>query len=390
MTQIPSPPHPSIDPGEWQLLLESRSDDNTVEPNNVAHVLRKVELSEEVLHVVEKALVAAGVSVSHVEPELEPLPEKKPVVRRSGESSDPMKMYLQEIGQVDLLTAEQERTLGRQIQEMLEAKYLLETGSVSVAEKRRLRGVLHTGEAAREHLITANLRLVVSIARRYDGKGLQLPDLVQEGNIGLMRAAEKYDWEKGFKFSTYATWWIRQAMMRAMADQGRTIRVPSHVVELLHRIAKAERELTVELEREPTLQEIAHRTMLEPERILELRQISSVTISLDAPVGNDDDSQTWSDRVSSDDDDNSPVEHVQRKMLMDAITHELQALPERDRRILEKRFGIQNGKPQTLDDVAKEEGVTRERVRQIEQKTLARMRHPNNSKKLRSFLEDIG
>jgi RNA polymerase primary sigma factor len=388
--QIPSPPHPSIDPGEWQLLLESRSGDNTVEPNNVAHVLRKVELSEDVLHVVEKALVAAGVTVSHVEPELEPLPERKIISRRSGESSDPMKMYLQEIGQVDLLTAEQERTLGRQIQEMLVAKQQLDNGSLTVAEKRRLRGVVHTGEAAREHLITANLRLVVSIARRYDGKGLQLPDLIQEGNIGLMRAAEKYDWEKGFKFSTYATWWIRQAMMRAMADQGRTIRVPSHVVELLHRIAKAERELTVELEREPTLQEIAHRTMLEPERIMELRQISSVTISLDAPVGNDDDSQTWSDRVSSDDVDDSPVEHVQRKMLMDAITHELQALPERDRRILEKRFGIQNGKPQTLDDVAKEEGVTRERVRQIEQKTLARMRHPNNSRKLRSFLDDIG
>jgi RNA polymerase primary sigma factor len=390
MMQIPSPPHPSIDPGEWQLLLESKSEDNAVEPNNVAHVLRKVELSEEVLHVVEKALTAAGVSVSHVEPEIEPLPEKRMASRRSGESNDPMKMYLQEIGQVDLLTAEQERTLGRQIQEMLVAKKQLENRDLSVAEKRRLRGVVHTGDAAREHLITANLRLVVSIARRYDGKGLQLPDLIQEGNIGLMRAAEKYDWEKGFKFSTYATWWIRQAMMRAMADQGRTIRVPSHVVELLHRIAKAERELTVEMEREPTLDELAHRTMLEPERILELRQISSVTISLDAPVGSDDDSQTWSDRVSSDDEDDSPVEQVQRKMLMAAIVYELQALPERDRRILEKRFGIQNGKPQTLDDVAKEEGVTRERVRQIEQKTLARMRHPNNSRKLRSFLDDIG
>jgi RNA polymerase primary sigma factor len=390
MMQIPSPPHPSIDPGEWQLLLESKSEDNAVEPNNVAHVLRKVELSEEVLHVVEKALTAAGVSVSHVEPEIEPLPEKRMASRRSGDSNDPMKMYLQEIGQVDLLTAEQERTLGRQIQEMLVAKKQLENRDLSVAEKRRLRGVVHTGDAAREHLITANLRLVVSIARRYDGKGLQLPDLIQEGNIGLMRAAEKYDWEKGFKFSTYATWWIRQAMMRAMADQGRTIRVPSHVVELLHRIAKAERELTVEMEREPTLDELAHRTMLEPERILELRQISSVTISLDAPVGSDDDSQTWSDRVSSDDEDDSPVEQVQRKMLMAAIVYELQALPERDRRILEKRFGIQNGKPQTLDDVAKEEGVTRERVRQIEQKTLARMRHPNNSRKLRSFLDDIG
>jgi RNA polymerase primary sigma factor len=204
-----------------------------------------------------------------------------------------------------------------------------------------------------------------------------------------MRAAQKYDWEKGFKFSTYATWWIRQAMMRAMSDQGRTIRVPSHVVELLQRLSKAERELIVELEREPTMAELSHRTMLEPERIMELRQISAVTISLDAPVGSDDDSQLWADRVSGDDEGNSPVEQVQRKMLFAAIMEELDGLPERDRRILEKRFGISNGKPQTLDDVAKEEGVTRERVRQIEQKTLARMRHPNNSRKLRAYLDDI-
>jgi RNA polymerase primary sigma factor len=279
--------------------------------------------------------------------------------------------------------------LGRQIQEMQVAKNQLAEPNVTAAQRRQLRGVVSTGESALEHLITANLRLVVSIARRYDGRGLHLSDLIQEGNIGLMRAAQKYDWEKGFKFSTYATWWIRQAMMRAMSDQGRTIRVPSHVVELLQRLSKAERELIVELEREPTMAELSHRTMLEPERIMELRQISAVTISLDAPVGSDDDSQLWADRVSGDDEGNSPVEQVQRKMLFAAIMEELDGLPERDRRILEKRFGISNGKPQTLDDVAKEEGVTRERVRQIEQKTLARMRHPNNSRKLRAYLDDI-
>ena len=383
------PPHPSIEPGEWQLLLESRSEANTVEPNNVAHVLRRVELNEDLLREVEKALLGAGVSIAQVEPDDSGPIERKASSKATGDTSDPMKMYLQEIGQVDLLTAEQERTLGRQIQQMQIAKTRLSETGVSAAEKRQLRGAVHTGEEALEHLIKANLRLVVSIARRYDGRGLQLADLIQEGNIGLMRAAEKYDWEKGFKFSTYATWWIRQAMMRAMADQGRTIRVPSHIVELLHRVAKAERELAVELEREPTLAEISHRTMLEPERILELRQISSVTISLDAPVGSDDDSQLWSDRVSGDEENDSPIEHVQRKMLFAAIMEELDSLPERDRRILEKRFGIGSGKPQTLDDVAKEEGVTRERVRQIEQKTLARMRHPNNSRKLRAYLDDI-
>lgn len=383
------PPHPSIEPGEWQLLLESKSETNTVEANNVAHVLRRVELDEDLLRLVEKALRGAGVSIAQVEPDVSGSLERKATSKATGDTSDPMKMYLQEIGQVDLLTAEQERILGRQIQQMQAAKIQLSGGGASMAEKRQLRGVVHTGEQALEHLIKANLRLVVSIARRYDGRGLQLADLIQEGNIGLMRAAEKYDWEKGFKFSTYATWWIRQAMMRAMADQGRTIRVPSHVVELLHRLAKAERELAVEMEREPTLAEIAHRTMLEPERILELRQISSVTISLDAPVGSDEDSQLWSDRVSGDEESDSPVEHVQRKMLFSAIMEELDGLPERDRRILEKRFGIGSGKPQTLDDVAKEEGVTRERVRQIEQKTLARMRHPNNSRKLRAYLDDI-
>jgi RNA polymerase primary sigma factor len=382
-------PHPSIDPGEWQLLLESRSTDNTVEPHIVAQVLRRVELTEEILNSVEKALQASGVTIAGVEVDISGPIERKPDSKSTGDVSDPVKMYLQEIGQVDLLSAEQERTLGRQIQEMQKTKQQLQSSSLSVAERRRLRGVIHTGEAALEHLIKANLRLVVSIARRYDGRGLQLADLIQEGNIGLMRAAEKYDWEKGFKFSTYATWWIRQAMMRAMSDQGRTIRVPSHVVELLQRLHKAERDLAVELEREPTMQELTHRTMLEPERIQELRQISSVTISLDAPVGSDEDSQIWADRVSGDEENDSPIEHVQRKMLLAAVTEELSGLPERDRRILEKRFGLQNGKPQTLDDVAKEEGVTRERVRQIEQKTLARMRHPNNSKKLRAYLDDI-
>ena len=175
--------------------------------------------------------------------------------------------------------------------------------------------------------------------------------------------------------------------MRAMADQGRTIRVPSHVVELLNRLTKADRDLTVELEREPTIEELSVRTMIPVEKILELRQISSVTISLDEPVGSDDDSSTWGDKVQGNQEGDSPVEVVQKRQLIAAIAAELDHLPERDRRILDKRFGISTGEPQTLDDVAKQEGVTRERIRQIEQKTLARMRHPNNSQKLRSFLD---
>jgi RNA polymerase primary sigma factor len=305
----------------------------------------------------------------------------------NSDSGDTVRLYLQEIGQVDLLTAEGERQLGRAIRLMQEAKDEMASGDISAVRRRELRRVIDDGNDAFEHLITANLRLVVSIARKYDGRELQLLDLIQEGNIGLMRAAEKYDWEKGFKFSTYATWWIRQAMMRAMADQGRTIRVPSHVVEMLNRLTKADRDLTVELEREPTLAELAERTLIPIDKIEELRQISSVTLSLDEPVGSDDDSATWGDKFGGDNDGDSPVEVVQKRQLIAAIARELEHLPERDRRILDKRFGISSGEPQTLDDVARQEGVTRERIRQIEQKTLARLRHPNNSQRLRSFLE---
>jgi RNA polymerase primary sigma factor len=387
-------PFPDVDAAEWATLIASRSDNGTVEANTVAHVFRNLELNTETIRQIESVLQQLNISIAKIEPDISGPIERKLVPRKvstprimSGDSGDTVRMYLQEIGQVDLLDAEGERTLGRAIRAMQDAKAEQEAGTVSVARRRELRNVIREGEEAFEHLITANLRLVVSIARKYDGRELQLLDLIQEGNIGLMRAAEKYDWEKGFKFSTYATWWIRQAMMRAMADQGRTIRVPSHVVEMLNRITKADRDLTVELEREPTVFELAERTMIPADKIEELRQISSVSISLDEPVGSDEDSSTWGDRVSGDREEDSPIEMVQKRQLIAAIEAELEHLPERDRRILEKRFGIHADQPLTLDDVAKQEGVTRERIRQIEQKTLARLRHPNNSARLRSFID---
>jgi RNA polymerase primary sigma factor len=392
---IAQTPHPSVDAAEWATLLASRSDEGVVEANTVAHVFRNVELDAEMIRHIESMLTEVNITISPVEPDISGPIKRTPQLKKvtpiksvQGDAGDAVRMYLQEIGQVDLLSADDERRLGREIRDMQAAKEELETKTVSATRRRELRQAVSAGEDAFQHLITANLRLVVSIARRYDGRELQLLDLIQEGNIGLMRAAEKYDWEKGFKFSTYATWWIRQSMMRALADQGRTIRVPSHVVEMLNRLTKADRDLTVELERTPTIVELSERTLISPDKIEELRQISSVTLSLDEPVGSDEDSTTWGDKMSGSSDGDSPVELVQKRQLVQAISSELSHLPERDRRILDKRFGISTGEPQTLDDVAKQEGVTRERIRQIEQKTLARLRHPNNSQRLRSFLED--
>lgn len=386
--------HDEVDPKEWATLIASRSDDGAVDPNTVAHVFRNVELNAQMIRQIESVLKEHNITIAKVEPDISGPIDRKPPLRKpmgartlNSDSGDAVRLYLQEIGQVDLLTAEGERNLGRAIRLMQDAKDELGSNSVSAVRRRELRRIVEDGNNAFEHLITANLRLVVSIARKYDGRELQLLDLIQEGNIGLMRAAEKYDWEKGFKFSTYATWWIRQAMMRAMADQGRTIRVPSHVVEMLNRLTKADRDLTVELEREPTLAELAERTLIPIDKIEELRQISSVTLSLDEPVGSEDDSSTWGDKFGKDTTGESPVDVVQKRQLIAAITLELDHLPDRDRRILDKRFGISSGEPQTLDDVARQEGVTRERIRQIEQKTLARLRHPNNSQRLRSFLD---
>ena len=401
--RTPPPPHPAIDSGEWAALIASANEERAVEPNNIAHVLRHVELSEELLRQIESVLNAIDITISRVEPDISGPIERVPATRPSTtstprsaprsagtgpEAGDAVRMYLHEIGQVDLLSAEDERRLGKAIRAMQDARQKMATTRVTGEERFELRRAIRDGDEALEHLVKANLRLVVSIARRYDGRELPLADLIQEGNIGLMRAAEKYDWEKGFKFSTYATWWIRQAMMRAMADQGRTIRVPSHVVELINRMTKAERDLNVELKRDPTFTEISERTLIAVEKIEELKQIASVTVSLDAPIGTDDDSGTWAETVTSKEESDSPVDITQRRHLIEAISAELHTLPERDRRILDKRFGISSGEPMTLDEVAKQEGVTRERIRQIEQKTLARMRHPNNSQRLRGFLDD--
>jgi RNA polymerase primary sigma factor len=301
--------------------------------------------------------------------------------------SDAMRQYLNDIGKHDLISADDERRLGKLIKEGQLAEEKLQAGNASVSEKQSLKRAMKSGAEAKEQMVNANLRLVVSIARRYDGKDLQLPDLIQEGNIGLMRAADKYDYEKGFKFSTYATWWIRQAMTRAMADQGRNIRIPTHMMELVNRVQRAERELTSELKRDPSPEDVAARCGLEVDKVLELMQYAIPTVSLDSPLGDDGDGGAFGD-IIADANAESPITVAERNALIGAVQSELHLLPERDREILIMRFGLEDGRPRTLDEVANAFGVTRERIRQIEQKTLARLRHPHNSARLRGFLDD--
>ncbi len=273
-------------------------------------------------------------------------------------SSDPVRMYLREIGKYDLLKADEEVMLAKKA----------EKGDIPAAET----------------LARANLRLVVSIAKRYMGRGLQFLDLIQEGNIGLMRAVEKFDWRRGFKFSTYATWWIRQAITRAIADQAKTIRIPVHMVETINKYKKIERELEQKFERSPTPEEIAKIMEIEPEKAYEIIKISQETTSLETPVGKEEDTRLK--EFIEDETTLSPFEAASRELLKDHIEDVLDTLNPRERKVLELRFGLRDGRTRTLEEVGKEFGVTRERIRQIEAKALRKLRHPSRSKRLRDYL----
>jgi RNA polymerase primary sigma factor len=304
-------------------------------------------------------------------------------------TSDTVRLYLREIGQVDLLTVEDERRLAQLIEEGKLAaaridKIVNSTGFEPGEERMLLRAVSR-GERAKSELTQANLRLVVSIAKRYSGRGMQLLDLIQEGNLGLMRAVDKFDHTKGFKFSTYATWWIRQAITRSIADQARTIRIPVHMVEHMNRVTRAKRQMHQELEREPTVDEIAEKVQLPPDRVRELLRISQDPLSLDSPVG-DEDEANLGDFIEDESVD-SPADAATRMMLHDAVTEVLGELSDREQEIVRLRFGLDGGRAKTLEEVGQEFGVTRERIRQIEAKTLAKLRHPQRSERLREFLE---
>lgn len=299
---------------------------------------------------------------------------------------DPVKSYLKEIGKIKLLSAEEEVELAKKIEEGKRAEERLKNDpSLSDEERFELQRKVREGERARKKLITSNLRLVVSIAKNYSGRGLSFLDLIQEGNLGLMKAVEKFDYKKGYKFSTYATWWIRQAITRAIADQARLIRIPVHMVESINKMNRKQAELAKELKRDPTPQELAEALNIDVEKVEEMIKISSEPVSLEQPIGEEEDS-TVGDFVP-DEKSPDPVDYAAKNMLREDIRKLLEGLSERERKVIELRYGLLDGQPRTLEEVGQEFGVTRERIRQIESKAIKKLQHPNRSAALRDYID---
>ena len=305
-------------------------------------------------------------------------------------TGDPVRMYLKEIGKVDLLTASEEVNLAMKIEAGTEATEKLEAaenGEIELtrSEQRRLMRVEAVGLDAKQQLISANLRLVVSIAKRYVGRGMLFLDLIQEGNLGLIRAVEKFDYTKGFKFSTYATWWIRQAITRAIADQARTIRIPVHMVETINKVKKVSSQLLHEYGHDPSAEEIAERLEMPVDKVREIMRVAQEPVSLETPIGEEEDSHLGD--FIPDDDAPVPAEAASQTLLKEQLADVLKTLTPREEKVLRLRFGLEDGRPRTLEEVGKEFNVTRERIRQIEAKALRKLRHPSRSKKLRDFLD---
>ena len=305
----------------------------------------------------------------------------------AGATADPVKDYLKQIGKVALLNAEQEVDLALRIEAGLyaEHKFADEQDSMDADTRRAYRWVIHDGRRAKNHLLEANLRLVVSLAKRYTGRGMLFLDLIQEGNLGLIRAVEKFDYTKGFKFSTYATWWIRQAITRAMADQARTIRIPVHMVEVINKLARVQRQMLQDLGREPTPEELANELDMTPEKVVEVQKYGREPISLHTPLGEDGDSE-FGDLIE-DSEAVVPADAVSFTLLQEQLHSVLDTLSEREAGVVAMRFGLTDGQPKTLDEIGKVYGVTRERIRQIESKTMSKLRHPSRSQVLRDYLD---
>ncbi|ROP26646.1 RNA polymerase sigma factor [Pseudokineococcus lusitanus] len=304
----------------------------------------------------------------------------------AGATADPVKDYLKQIGKVALLNAEQEVELAKRIEAGLFAEERMSSGDISDERyERELKWIAHDGRRAKNHLLEANLRLVVSLAKRYTGRGMLFLDLIQEGNLGLIRAVEKFDYTKGYKFSTYATWWIRQAITRAMADQARTIRIPVHMVEVINKLARVQRQMLQDLGREPTPEELAKELDMTPEKVVEVQKYGREPISLSTPLGEDGDSE-FGDLIE-DSEAVVPADAVSFTLLQEQLHSVLDTLSEREAGVVSMRFGLTDGQPKTLDEIGKVYGVTRERIRQIESKTMSKLRHPSRSQVLRDYLD---
>ncbi|MFP5327126.1 MAG: RNA polymerase sigma factor RpoD [Acidimicrobiia bacterium] len=394
-----------------QALLAKGRAEGTLAPEDVVEVLENVELTPEVIEAVVNRVQAAGIALDD-DAEVEAVAsvpsahaggasrarvprarQASPMLEEDGRGggADPVRMYLREIGKVSLLNAEEEVALAERIQQGLCAAEriaeLEDAGPVDADDVVDLDQAVDDGNRAKSALIQANLRLVVSIAKRYRNRGTTMGflDLIQEGNLGLMRAVDKFDHTKGFKFSTYATWWIRQAITRAIADQARTIRIPVHMMETINKVVRVQRQMVQELGRDPTDEELAERVLLTPEKVREIRRINQETVSLEQPV-NEEDGFSLSD-VIEDKEAEVPPDAAARRMLNEAVQEVLAELSEREQQIVCLRFGLDDGQMRTLEEVGKEFGVTRERIRQIEAKTLAKLRHPLRSQRLRDYLD---
>ena len=380
-----------------ERLLALGDSQGYVTYDDVMDAIPEAELNIEQLEDALAALIERGIEISDTELE-KPTAEEEPEDRSGAVESAPadvdltaidvddsISLYLKEIGRIPLLTAEQEVSLAKRMEAGRNAKRrLAKERELDLDERQKLREVVKDGKAAKEHLIKANSRLVVSVAKKYVGRGVPFLDLIQEGNIGLIRAVKKFDYRRGYKFSTYATWWIRQAVTRAIADQGRTIRVPVHMYEQINRLARVSRQLVQELGRDPTTEEIAAELGVSPKKVERTIKVSRRPLSLEMPVGDEGDS--FLGDFIEDNETPPPTDRASQQLLREQIDEIFSSLTPREVRILQLRFGLVDGYSYTLEEVGKKFGVTRERIRQIEAQALGRLRHPSRSRKLRDFL----
>ncbi len=396
----------AIERNPLEYLLQTGKEQGAVTYDEILDVMPEAESNMDLLEDIFSTLFDHGIEIAALKEEDEddsqdseaaPADEKEPAIAQKKpqpatneidlsqiEIDDSISLYLKEIGRVPLLTAAEEVSLAKRMERGQIALQRIEEGVVDTVEREQLLWEIRDGERAQEHLIKANSRLVVSVAKKYVGRGVPFLDLIQEGNIGLIRAVNKFDYKRGYKFSTYATWWIRQAVTRAIADQGRTIRVPVHMYEQINRLTRTSRQLVQELGRDPTTEEIAEALEVTPKKVEQVIRVSQRPLSLEMPVGEEEDSYLGD--FIEDEEAQSPTEAASQQLLREVIDEIFASLTPREVRILQLRFGLVDGYSYTLEEVGRKFGVTRERIRQIEAQALGRLRHPSRSRKLRDYL----